>query len=115
MGFDENILESIASASVVVMPSQEFESFGLVLIEAMSVATPVICTNVGGMPEVVQQGKAGIIIDKNHPKQMASALRKIFLDKSYARSLGENGFKMQRDKFDVKSMAKQYCELLLGK
>ena len=111
-GFNNNVLDEFVAATAVIMPSQEAEAFGLVLIEAMSVATPVICTNVGGMPEVVQQGHAGIVVEKQDVTAMANGLRKLILDSEYARLLGENGMKLQQEKFDVKLMSQQYHDLL---
>lgn len=111
-GFTENVLDELAKATVVIMPSQEAEAFGLVLIEAMSVATPVICTKVGGMPEVVEQGQTGIMIEKHDAIALANALRKVLTDNEYARQLGENGMMFQQRKFDVKSMSKHYYSII---
>ena len=52
-GFIPDISEYMSVADIVVIPSQEHESFGLTAIEAMSYAVPIVSTNVGGLPETI--------------------------------------------------------------
>ncbi len=75
--FTTNTAKLISNASVVVVPSQSYESFGLTIIEAMAFGTPVITTNVGGMPEVLFDSKAGYVCSKDNPDEFAVAIKTI--------------------------------------
>lgn len=61
------------SASVVAVPSSS-ESFGLVALEAQACGTPVIATNVGGLPRAVSDGRTGLLVDGRSPKLWAEAV-----------------------------------------
>lgn len=62
-------------ADVVIFPSTEPESFGLVPVEAMSCSRPVIATDLGGVPEVVVDQETGILVKPDDPKALARAIR----------------------------------------
>lgn len=98
----------IINASVMVVPSQEYEAFGLTIIEAMALRTPIVATNVGGIPEVLGDSGAGFVCDKNDTKQFANYIFQILKDPILAKKLGENGRKTFEEKFNAAMMAKKY-------
>ena len=53
-----------------VLPSKKFESFGLVVIEAMSCSKTIICSNFGGMKEIIVNNKNGLLFKKNNSKEL---------------------------------------------
>jgi len=63
-----------AGAKVFVLPSLAGESFGVVLLEALSSGTPVVATRVGGIPEIVADGEEGFIIKPGNPEELAEAV-----------------------------------------
>jgi len=75
----------LRSCSVFVMPSVA-ESFGVALLEAMSLGRPVIASDVGGMPEVV--GQAGILVAPGSPESLATALMRLLADPRLSSRLG---------------------------
>jgi N-acetyl-alpha-D-glucosaminyl L-malate synthase BshA len=83
-----NILEN---SEVLVLPSKD-EGFGLVLLEAMAAGTPVIASNVGGIPEIVGDGQSGILVEKENPEQLAKAIDRVLQDGELRNTLIENGF-----------------------
>jgi len=103
----------IANARVLVVPSQEYESFGLTVIEAMSLSVPVVCTNVGGLPEVIRNTNAGFVCDRNNIHQFADAIISILRDSKFATELGRNGRKAFEKQFHARVMAKKYKELFV--
>jgi glycosyltransferase involved in cell wall biosynthesis len=107
-----NSQELIASASVLVVPSQSYESFGLTIIEAMAYGIPVVTTDVGGMPEVLEGTGAGYICSKDNPQEFADAIKAILGDSHLAAELGNNGRKSFEIKYRAPIMANQYSELL---
>jgi rhamnosyl/mannosyltransferase len=89
---DEDTLLSAAyrEARVTVLPS-EYEAFGLVLLESLAAGTPVVASRVGGIPEVVEDGKAGLLVPPKSPPALAEAIRRVWEDRDLARRLGEYG------------------------
>lgn len=84
---DNEIIEAYRCARVAVLPSvyqsiygdiaPKSELFGIALAEAMACATPAICSDVGGMPEVVVHGKTGYVVPPGEPDALAEALHAI--------------------------------------
>jgi glycosyltransferase involved in cell wall biosynthesis len=89
---DHELLEAYQTAGVVVLPSvirttggdvaPKSELFGLTLLEAMACATPVICTDVGGMPEVVDDGRTGYVVPPNDPEALRISLHRLLDDET---------------------------------
>lgn len=96
----KDLVEEIQKASVVVLPSlAEVESFGMVLIEAMACQTPVVGTNTGGIPEVIEDGMDGFVVPTKDSNALALAISKIMADKELAIRMGQCGEAKAREKF----------------
>jgi D-inositol-3-phosphate glycosyltransferase len=89
------------AADVVAMPSAS-ESFGLVALEAQACGTPVLATDVGGLPYAVSDGRTGLLVKGRHTKDWARALESLWddpqtrLDLGRAASVHAEGFSWQR-------------------
>jgi glycosyltransferase involved in cell wall biosynthesis len=77
-------------ASIFVMPSL-VEAFGVALLEAMASGTPVVATRVGGIPELVQHGENGWLVEPDDPEELAEAILAVLGDPDLAARLGRNG------------------------
>ena len=113
-GFTPNTTLLVANASVLVVPSQAYESFGLTIIEAMAFGIPVVTTNVGGMPEVLADSHAGYVCSKNDPISFADAIKNILGNPSLASQLGRNGRQAFEQRFTAGMMAYHYWKLIEG-
>ncbi|MBI4736825.1 MAG: glycosyltransferase, partial [candidate division NC10 bacterium] len=69
----------LAIADLILLPSEE-EAFGLAALEAMSCAVPVVATRVGGLPEVVEDGKNGFLLPPGDVEGMARACLDLLAD-----------------------------------
>lgn len=69
-----------SAATVCVMPSL-YESFGLVVVEAMACGLPVIATRVGGMRFTVEEGASGLLVPRRDPARMAEAIEQVIYDR----------------------------------
>jgi glycosyltransferase involved in cell wall biosynthesis len=110
--FEPQKNQLIANASILVVPSQAFESFGLTIIEAMAFGVPVVTTDVGGMPEVLGDSNAGYVCSKDNYKEFALAIETILDDSELASTLGKNGRAAFEDRFSALTMSKKYYELI---
>jgi glycosyltransferase involved in cell wall biosynthesis len=70
---DEQVAEYLAAGDIFVLPSLS-EGFGIVFLEAMSAGLPIISTRVGGIPEVVIEGKNGFLAEPANSEQLAEKL-----------------------------------------
>jgi L-malate glycosyltransferase len=111
--FKAQVNSLIANASVLVVPSQAYESFGLTIIEAMSLGVPVVTTDVGGMPEVMGLSEAGFICSKDNHQEFANAIKNILRNKELAFKLGQNGKTAFNERFLASKMSKQYAKLII--
>ncbi|MCA4815121.1 glycosyltransferase [Acinetobacter towneri] len=81
------------------------EAFGLVLVEAMLAQVPVIATSVGGMPYVLDQGKAGILVPPNSPHDFAKAIFSLYQNPIQRQQVAEAG----RMRAELEFSAERYC------
>jgi glycosyltransferase involved in cell wall biosynthesis len=71
----EYVLAAMRDARFLVFPSDCYETFGMVLIEAMATGLPIIATNRGSVPEIVQDGHTGLLVRPGDGEHWAEALR----------------------------------------
>lgn len=78
-----------AAATAVLMPS-DYESFGMVALEAMAVGTPVIASNVGGLAFLVKDDETGYLVPVREPQKLADRINHLLNDTETQRRLGRN-------------------------
>jgi L-malate glycosyltransferase len=110
LGKQDN-LEELYSMSDLMLLLSEKESFGLVVLEAMACGVPCIGTNVGGLPEVISDGKTGYICDLGDIDEIADKAITILMDKSLQKFLSEQALNMVRNKFHAKTIVEEYEKL----
>jgi len=81
------------------------EAFGLVLVEAMLARVPVIATNVGGMPYVLDQGKAGVLVSPSSPQEFAKAIFSLYQNPIQRNQIAEAGC----TRAELEFSAERYC------
>lgn len=117
-GFRNDALRLMASFDVFVLPSV-WEGFGIVLLEAMASGKPVIGTAVGGIPEVIDEGVNGYLVEPCNPEQIAEKIIYLLKNEAVRKRMGEKGKQMVKDRFDIRDMVKAienvYISVLNGK
>ena len=88
LGFlpDEQLPIAYQAADVSIMPSQSFEGFGLAIVESLACGTPVICTPVGGMPEILKPFSPELITSSVDAKAIGEKLEQVLLSKVHVPS-----------------------------
>jgi len=109
LGKQDSIPELLSISDIFLLPS-ETESFGLAALEAMSCEVPVVASNVGGLPEVIEDGECGYLIDKDNIPVMANKVLTILQNPDYRECMGKKGRKCALDKFDKHLILPRYEE-----
>ena len=99
----EDIAAVLAVSDLFVLPSL-YEAFGLVLVEAMVMKKPVISTRTGGIPEVIEHGKTGILVNPADSQTLAQAITAVLQNQPLRESLARNAYHYAKEHFDVKQM-----------
>lgn len=105
------LISLIANAKLMILPSVWYENCPLNILETHSFGVPVITMNSGGMAELVDDGKTGILINQPTAKEIAKAIEKCFEDEEFYNFLKKNCEKMPDQIIEVG----EYCDILLGK
>jgi len=102
-------------ADVVVVPSGEEEAFGLVNVEAMAAAIPVVATNTGGIPEIVADGQSGFLLPPGSLQQgLAEYVSYLLNHEEVRRVMGCAGRELARSRFRWKQTAERWGQLMRG-
>jgi glycosyltransferase involved in cell wall biosynthesis len=109
-GFECNVQRWLQAFDLFVH-APRLEAFGLVLLEAMATRLPVIATKVGGIPDIVQEGKTGLLVDPNAPNQLADAMRYLIDNPCLRDSLAEQGLQSARAKYSADQYALRYLNV----
>ncbi|MDD1744002.1 MAG: glycosyltransferase family 4 protein [Methanomassiliicoccales archaeon] len=97
-------------ASAFILPSYS-ESFPMTILEAMACKIPVVATEVGGIPEMIENGRNGLLFRPGDSKGLSDNLLRILGDNSYASKLGENGRERICEEFTSTKMASSTAEM----
>lgn len=105
--------EILCNASVLVLPSVA-ESFGIVLLEAMSHCVPVVCSDAGHMHEVAENGQTGFVFPVGNSHALADCLITLLEDRSLNVQFGKRGRILVEDEFCTEIVFKQWQNLYTG-
>ena len=112
-GFIQDTSEFMSIADILVIPSQEYESFGLTAIEAMSYGIPIVSTNVGGLPETIgDNGYCGFHTDIDNIRGFSRNIIRLVEDDSLSKQMGKNGISRANQLFKPSRMASEYLSLV---
>jgi mannosylfructose-phosphate synthase len=104
---DEKLVASYQNALLFALPSI-FEPFGMTALEAMACNVPVIASKYGGIRNVIQSGKNGLLVDPKNSEEFARAMITILNDKKMAARLGQEGCKTIHKHFSWEVIAEKH-------
>ena len=109
-GFRQDIPVVMNALDIFVLTSLT-EGFGLVLLEAMSASKPAICSNVSALPEIVLEGKTGLLVPTKNPGALATAMRTLALDTGLCGKFGRAGYIRATTEFSLDKMYYQTMKI----
>ena len=111
LGFKENILEYVAQGDVVVIPSVVEDSLPVAVIEAMANSKIIVASEVGGIPEMITDGKEGFLVPKAKPEAIAKKVIWIMKHPDKANEMAERAYHRVKMDFTVENMASQLVNI----
>ena len=102
-GRREDVPAVTAALDVAVLPSYR-EAQGMVILEAMALSRPVVASNVGGIPEMIQDGVTGLLVPPRDAGALAGAIIRLLTNHPLADTLGRAGHDMVHDRFCIELM-----------
>lgn len=109
LGARRNIREFLEQIDIFVLSSL-WEGLGLAVLEAAAAGKPIVASRVGGIPEIIENGKTGVLVEPKNIKSLAEGLERVLLGESEAKEMGRRA-KKEMVKFDVKNMVVAYEKL----
>ena len=109
---DDDVIQLYHACDVVVLPvldtKDDVEGFGIVALEAAAAGKPVIATRVGGIPDAIQDGKNGILVESGNYQVMSEALVRLLVDPIAHIGMAQSGRLWTRNRFAWTEIAKKY-------
>jgi glycosyltransferase involved in cell wall biosynthesis len=107
MGVFDNLGAIYKSANLLLLPSKQ-ESFGLVALEALACGVPVVASRVGGLPEVIEDGRNSFLFEPNNLEEAIEKSVKVLSDMNLREKICANGIKTATENFAMDKIVRQY-------
>ncbi|MDV3104090.1 glycosyltransferase family 4 protein [Thermococcus waiotapuensis] len=108
----DKVIELYSKASVVALTSFQ-ETLPMAVLESLATGTPVICSNVGGIPYAVKNGETGVIVDPYDPRDIAEKLLMLLGDETLRKRLGRRAKKEALKRWRAEVIARKHLDLYL--
>lgn len=106
LGVRTDVPDVLAALDVAVS-SSDFEGSPLSVMEYMEAARPVVATRVGGIPDLIDDGEQGLLVEPQDPAAFANAVAQVLRDPERGRQMGERGRERRRTEFDIDVMVRR--------
>ncbi len=113
LGYQVNIGALLEQTDIYVHPCY-VEGFGIAVAEAMMAEKPMIVANAGALPELIEDGKSGLIVDPFDANAWAEAISLLIDNKKMAKTFGENAKKKAQVDFSISKYTSSYRDLYLS-
>jgi len=110
LGIRKDVDKLMVSSKILVLPSR-WEGLPVTILEAMSRGLPVIASSVGGIPEVIENKKEGILVPPQNPEILAQAIKKLLEDESLRKELIRNAYEKVKENYSIETYAKNILNL----
>lgn len=107
---DENLASFYSNAKMIIFATRCYEGFPTVLLEAMSNGLPVICSRIGGLSMVVENGQTGLLYEPGNADELADRIQRLWNEPALCQKLGEAGRKKMQEEY----VAERLIDKLMG-
>jgi len=111
LGTQRDIPAILSHLNLLVLATTTHEAFGRVIVEAQACGVPVIATEVGGVVDIIEDKKTGLLVPPADPTSISEAVIRIFKDPVLAQNLAENAYKKVKEKYNVKLMVENTLDV----
>jgi L-malate glycosyltransferase len=101
------VVELLHGCEAFVLPSRS-EPFGIAIVEALACQKPVVATRVGGIPEIIQDGQTGLLVEPDNSEALAEALIRVLKDQELRKVLECNGYRTVQEHFRSETTGSVY-------
>jgi glycosyltransferase involved in cell wall biosynthesis len=108
----EELRELYRKATALVLPTRG-DCFSIAALEAMASGLPVVITGVGGIPEIVENGRSGYVVAPDDARGLRDAIDRILSDRLHGRALGARGRALVEERYDARKTAAALIDALL--
>jgi glycosyltransferase involved in cell wall biosynthesis len=102
--------ERLLDVDLFALPTRG-DNLPIAVLEAMAAALPVVATRTGGLPELVDDGQTGTLVEPDDPTDLAAAVARLARDEEMRVRLGRAGAARVRQHFDARNVARQMVAL----
>lgn len=110
LGHRQDLPSLLTSADIIVIPSIH-DNFPHSVMEAQLAGKPIIASTAGGIPEMIDHGKTGLLFTNQNPHELAHAIHILLEDAKLRKRLGRNAFKMAKNRWSMKVMSKKIVKV----
>jgi len=107
---DSDLVDLTMSADVLVVPSV-YEPFGIVALEGMVAGVPVVAGNVGGLAEIIEHDRTGVLVHPRNPDSIAWGVNRVLSDPGYSQWLTKNAKKQIQETYSWEAVAKRTTQV----
>jgi glycosyltransferase involved in cell wall biosynthesis len=109
--FQDNVYAVLESLDLVLVPSTEPESFGLIVVEAMLSKKAVIGSDIGGISTIIEHGETGLLFPPNDKEALAEAITTLIENNDQKQLLESNAFKKAEAVYSTNAMYQKFNQL----
>ena len=107
---NEEVPALVNRSTLVLLPSRWQEPFGIVCLEAAVMERAIVASRVGGVPEVVEQGVSGVLVEPEQPEAMAFAIATLLDDPLRLRAMGKNAARLAESRFGYRHFLNKHLQ-----
>ncbi|HPC54371.1 MAG TPA: glycosyltransferase family 4 protein, partial [Verrucomicrobiota bacterium] len=106
----QEVQARLLEATALILPSLE-DNCPMAILEAMAAGVPVIAARVGGVPELVEEGKTGFLCNPHEPASMAAAIERVLRDPAWAAAVARQARERARERFHPETIARRHLAI----